>query len=395
VSGHVFIACSPVDFSYVDRLAGFLRDAGVDAWYDEAGERWSTNLRDKIESCDAMIVVMSKASDASETVEEEIHLARARRKAFVPLLLEGDPFFGLRYLPYTDVRDGALPPADFIETVRRAEPMTLFSAADRAVEAPSPGVTRARERLTGRRAVALGLLAGLSVVALLAGWRSGARGETLSATVLLAPGLALLLMSLGLLTTRRWTPAPFVLVPVLADAFVVQVSLADRYDPHNPATWLWILDGAALLACLLIALRCVWRAFITRSTSIVESYRGRDLFMATVAFIATARIPFGNPHGPSWIAQIQGPGVAAALLVLLPSTRGARIPVALGVAAFASWRLWALTAGEWTIQLEQSRRLVTLDTATGIVEMSIVIVCALAMAVFRPGISDRGFRLPR
>lgn len=156
MSRHVFIACSPVDRSYVDRLAGFLRDAGVDAWYDEAEERWSTNLRDKIESCDAMIVVMSKASDASETVEEEIHLARARRKAFVPLLLEGDPFVGLRYLPYTDVRDGALPPADFIETVRRAEPMTLFSAADRAVEAPSPGVTRAREHLTGRRAVALG-----------------------------------------------------------------------------------------------------------------------------------------------------------------------------------------------------------------------------------------------
>lgn len=117
--------------------------------------------------------------------------------------------------------------------------------------------------------------------------------------------------------------------------------------------------------------------------------------MATVAFIATARVPFGNPHGPSRIAQIQGPGVAAALVVLLPSTRAARTPVVLGVAAFASLRLWALTAGEWAIQLEQSRRLVTLDTATGIVEMSIVIVCALAMAVFRPGISDRGFRLPR
>jgi TIR domain len=105
--GHVFISYSRHDRAYVDRLAAHLKDQGEGVWYDReiaSGDRWSTVVKRQIETCDAMIVVMSPTAETSEMVENEIDLARSRGKPLVPLLLEGEPFFGLRHLHYTDVR---------------------------------------------------------------------------------------------------------------------------------------------------------------------------------------------------------------------------------------------------------------------------------------------------
>jgi nucleotide-binding universal stress UspA family protein len=115
--GHVFISYSRDDRAYVERLAAHLEAAGVDVWFDYeigSGERWSTVIERKIETCDAMIVVMSPAARSSEMVENEIDLARSRGKRFVPLLLGGEPFFGLRHIQYTDVRGGMLPGSVFL-----------------------------------------------------------------------------------------------------------------------------------------------------------------------------------------------------------------------------------------------------------------------------------------
>jgi peptidyl-prolyl cis-trans isomerase A (cyclophilin A) len=118
--GHVFISYSRSDRAYVEKLAAHLEATGLDVWFDydiPTGDRWSSIIKRKIETCDMMIVVMSRAAEESAMVENEIDLARARAKALVPLLLDGEPFFGLRHIQYTDVRGGTLPGRAFIDVV--------------------------------------------------------------------------------------------------------------------------------------------------------------------------------------------------------------------------------------------------------------------------------------
>lgn len=125
--GHVFVSYSRHDQAYVARLVTHLQAQGITVWYDseiQAGERWSERIKDAIESCTAMIVVMSPAAASSEMVENEIDLARSRGKRVLPLLLAGEPFFGLRHIQYTDVRDQAMPGPGFAALITGSTPAT-------------------------------------------------------------------------------------------------------------------------------------------------------------------------------------------------------------------------------------------------------------------------------
>jgi hypothetical protein len=111
---------------------------------------------------------------------------------------------------------------------------------------------------------------------------------------------------------------------------------------------------------------------------------------------ATLAALTGGPVGaPSATARLQEPAVAAALLAVVAASRAVRFPVALGVIAFASLRIWALTANQWNVHgakltlTEDVRMSGLYDTSLtthingvpGIILLSVVIACAVAVAV--------------
>jgi hypothetical protein len=400
VSGHVFISYSRADRLYVDQLAQFLKMAGIDAWYDSeitTGDRWSAVLREQIESCDAMIVVMSTKSEASEMVENEIDFARSRGKAFVPLLLDGEPFFGLRHLQFTDVRSGALPSADFIETVRHAQSGSALAPGQRPTPARPTLTPWTRERLTKPRVAAAVVIMLASTFVLLHGIvAAGQANNNLATTLLLAPTVAALVMFVGMLLVRRWTVAGLVLIAAILDGEIGAGSLFKRFDSwsgglayYNNTFFTWVDILLAILS-FVIAI-----AAVTKVTGLLD--HGRELMLATVAVCAaTLAALTGGPIGaPSTTARLQEPAVAAALLAVVAASRAVRVPVALGVIAFASLRIWALTANQWNVHgpkltltedvwtsgLYDTSLSTHVNGVPGIILLSAVIACALAIAV--------------
>jgi hypothetical protein len=117
----VFIAYSRVDGEYVEKLAAYLADDAIPVWYDRqiaTGERWTDTLKRQIETCAAVIVVMTPRSEASEWVATEIRHARDCGKPILPLRLDGPVFFTLNGVHYTDVTGAAMPGPPFLHRIR-------------------------------------------------------------------------------------------------------------------------------------------------------------------------------------------------------------------------------------------------------------------------------------
>jgi hypothetical protein len=169
VTGRVFICHSADDVAYVRRLVEHLTEAGIPVTSDRDGARsWRRSfvVRQRLDSCAAVIAVMSPSAEASKQVARELHRADQQHRPVFPMLLAGGgPLFQLGDLEYVDVRQGRMPDDEFIERLRR-----VLAAADLAEPAP-PATLRRR----------LAIAAGVAVLALLAG---------LVAIVGLAPGQA-------------------------------------------------------------------------------------------------------------------------------------------------------------------------------------------------------------
>jgi pSer/pThr/pTyr-binding forkhead associated (FHA) protein len=90
----IFISYSHQDRSLIDQLAADLRRRQVRVWFDERlqiGEDWRDQIKTAIEDCDAMVLVMSPRSLASQYVDEEIKMAQKAGKRLIPLLMEPCP----------------------------------------------------------------------------------------------------------------------------------------------------------------------------------------------------------------------------------------------------------------------------------------------------------------
>src|SRR3954447_14044223 len=123
--GPVFIsyAHSPNDDEYIRHLSKTLQAKGIPSWFDrgiEPGDRWERVIRSQIDSCCAMIVVMTPEAGQSAWVKREINLAEDLEKPIFPILLRGERFWHLSDLQYADVRDGARLKKRFISAVREA-----------------------------------------------------------------------------------------------------------------------------------------------------------------------------------------------------------------------------------------------------------------------------------
>jgi tetratricopeptide (TPR) repeat protein len=139
VTGFVFVSYSRGDSTYVTRLVTSLQQAGLPMWLDtdeiEYGDRWEQVLRDRVDSCAVLLVVMTPAAEASEHVGNELHRARDAGKPILPLLLSGRPFFALGASQHFDARDGALPDDRFVRRLT-----DLISASPDRAAVPAGGV---------------------------------------------------------------------------------------------------------------------------------------------------------------------------------------------------------------------------------------------------------------
>jgi hypothetical protein len=123
VGSHVFLSYAREDKDYVERLRAHLESRGLDTWVDtetDYGTRWTQVVREKVDGCVALVVVMTPDAEASEWVDREIHRAETLGKLIVPLLLRGQSFFRLGVTQYVDVTGGQLPPDDVVRRLASA-----------------------------------------------------------------------------------------------------------------------------------------------------------------------------------------------------------------------------------------------------------------------------------
>ena len=156
--GHIFISYSRADRVYVEALADHLRRAGLTPWFDDqiaTGDRFERVITQQIDSCGALVVVMTPNAAESTWVGNEVRHAQARRKPVLPLLLEGDVFLSLGHINYEDVSDGRMPAPRFV--ARLAEHLAASSRKQssdvRAETAPTSRLPRRDyQRFVGRDA---------------------------------------------------------------------------------------------------------------------------------------------------------------------------------------------------------------------------------------------------
>lgn len=144
---HVFLSYSTRDRNYAGKLADKLRAEGFDVWIDNSrlrsSEDWWRSIVFAIDTCAALVVLLTQESDQSKWVQREITLADQRNKPIFPLWLAGDiqtPNWAIFVrTQYEDVRDGRLPGPAFYEQLARYVPRRKGSdVTDSWMSRPNP-----------------------------------------------------------------------------------------------------------------------------------------------------------------------------------------------------------------------------------------------------------------
>jgi biotin carboxyl carrier protein len=121
-SSHVFISFDRADIEYVRQLVRYLDEQGVASWHDELvryGTNWVAELQVRIDTCSAFVVIMSESSAKNEWVTREVQRALATLRPVMPVLISGKPFFLLGHLQYLDLPAPALPPIEWVDSIRQ------------------------------------------------------------------------------------------------------------------------------------------------------------------------------------------------------------------------------------------------------------------------------------
>jgi tetratricopeptide (TPR) repeat protein len=120
-SGYFFISYARADSAYATAVGGHLEGEGLTVWMDTqipTGERWDSVLRGRIETCAAMVLVMSPAAGQSEWVAKEVGHARMLGKRIFPLRFSPEILFGLGQIQAETIVHGAMPSAAFVDHLR-------------------------------------------------------------------------------------------------------------------------------------------------------------------------------------------------------------------------------------------------------------------------------------
>ncbi len=122
MGGHVFIAYDPRDVGYVRRLGDHLRSADIEVWFEDPasyGGSWLTEVRPRIDSCAAFMVVMTPAAEHSAWVDRLVTRALEMRVPIRPLLLAGQwAFARLSDRPFHRIVGGGLPRPPYLFDLR-------------------------------------------------------------------------------------------------------------------------------------------------------------------------------------------------------------------------------------------------------------------------------------
>jgi TIR domain len=88
----IFISYSRHDSEFADRLIHQLEKSGFDAWVDRedirGGAAWGASISQAIRQCQAVIVVLSSRSTASDNVAKELSLADHHKRPIIPVRFE-------------------------------------------------------------------------------------------------------------------------------------------------------------------------------------------------------------------------------------------------------------------------------------------------------------------
>jgi hypothetical protein len=87
----IFISYSRRDTEYVSTLVEALRKQGFDVWFDKnirTGTDWDDTIEEEVKKADAIVLILSKTSVASENVKDEISYAIGLDKPVNPIKIE-------------------------------------------------------------------------------------------------------------------------------------------------------------------------------------------------------------------------------------------------------------------------------------------------------------------
>ncbi|MCF6167090.1 toll/interleukin-1 receptor domain-containing protein [Lutibacter sp.] len=105
-SNTIFISYSRKDADFVSKFTKKLREAGANLWLDKQikpGGLWDDSIESALESCQDIILIMSKNSVESGNVMDEISYALEERKRVIPVKIEEcDVPFRLRRIQHID-----------------------------------------------------------------------------------------------------------------------------------------------------------------------------------------------------------------------------------------------------------------------------------------------------
>ena len=119
---YVFISYSHKNKEYARKLAAELDKHHIEYWMDDRidyGSKWLRVIQEKLEGCQAVIVILSTNAYNSDWVQNEIAFAQQERKEIYPVLLEGKAWVSLASAQYADVRGGGMPPDSYFEDVKK------------------------------------------------------------------------------------------------------------------------------------------------------------------------------------------------------------------------------------------------------------------------------------
>jgi len=178
---HIFISYSHKDSEYAHRLADKVQAQGFNVWIDarlDYGSHWPLEIQKQLDSCDALILVMSPHSYDSEWVQNELARAKRKLKPIFPLLLEGDEtWLSVEARQYYDVRGGRMPDAKFYSDLSHAVPPSEGQPVPSPAEAnhiPATTTVKPPRPMTGYVVMGVGVMAVL-VAAVLIFWSMNSR----------------------------------------------------------------------------------------------------------------------------------------------------------------------------------------------------------------------------
>ena len=169
----VFVSYARADRAKVARIVAALEAAGYEVWWDrliEGGTAFATAIEARLNGADAVIVVWSATSVASDWVRDEAAHARDRHR-LAPISLDGTPApLGFRQYHVIDF-------AHWRGDARGEAMQSLIRCLAKVADAPSPlaanpsSAGRQPARLSRRAALIGGGAAAVAVVGGVAAWR--------------------------------------------------------------------------------------------------------------------------------------------------------------------------------------------------------------------------------